>query len=41
MRAFAEREILPHIEEWELAGELPRELSRRTAAAGLLGVGFP
>ena len=41
LRAFAEREILPHIEEWELAGELPRELSRRTAAAGLLGVGFP
>jgi acyl-CoA dehydrogenase len=41
VRAFAEREILPHIEAWELAGELPRELSRRTAEAGLLGVGFP
>ncbi len=41
VRAFAERAILPHIEEWELAGELPRELSRRTASAGLLGVGFP
>jgi acyl-CoA dehydrogenase len=41
VRAFAEREILPHIEEWEQIGELPRELSRRTAEAGLLGVGFP
>ena len=41
VRAFAEREILPHIEEWEQIGELPRELSRRTAQAGLLGVGFP
>ena len=41
VRAFAEREILPHIDEWEQVGELPRDLSRRTAAAGLLGVGFP
>ena len=41
VRAFAEREILPHIDEWERLGELPRELSRKTAAAGLLGVGFP
>ncbi len=41
VRAFAEREILPHVDEWEQVGELPRELSRRAAAAGLLGVGFP
>lgn len=41
VRAFAEREILPHVAEWEQIGELPRELSRRTAEAGLLGVGFP
>lgn len=41
VRAFAETEILPHVDEWERAGELPRELSRRTAEAGLLGVGFP
>ncbi len=41
VRTFAEREILPHIDEWEQAGELPRDLSRKTAAAGLLGVGFP
>lgn len=40
VRTFAEREVLPHIEEWEQAGELPRDLSRRTAQAGLLGVGF-
>ena len=41
LRAFTEREILPHVDEWEQAGELPRELSRKAAAAGLLGVGFP
>jgi acyl-CoA dehydrogenase len=40
LRAFAEREIIPHVDEWEQAGELPRDLSRRTAEAGLLGVGF-
>ncbi|GFG74850.1 acyl-CoA dehydrogenase family protein [Mycobacterium botniense] len=41
VRAFAEREILPNIAEWERAGELPRELHRRAGAAGLLGAGFP
>jgi len=41
VRAFAEREILPHVDSWERIGELPRDLSRRTAEAGLLGVGFP
>ncbi len=41
VRTFAEREILPHVDEWERVGELPRDLSRKAAAAGLLGVGFP
>ncbi len=41
VRAFVEREILPHAAEWERAGELPRELHRRAADAGLLGIGFP
>ena len=41
MRAFAEREVLPHVNEWEHTGELPRELHLKAAAAGLLGAGFP
>ncbi|GAY18713.1 acyl-CoA dehydrogenase family protein [Mycobacterium sp. shizuoka-1] len=41
VRSFAEREILPHIQEWERAGELPRDLHRRAAAAGLLGADLP
>ena len=41
VRAFTEREILPHVDEWERAGELPRDLHRRAGAAGLLGAGFP
>jgi acyl-CoA dehydrogenase len=41
VRSFAEREILPNIDEWEHIGELPRELHRRAGQAGLLGAGFP
>jgi acyl-CoA dehydrogenase len=41
VRSFAEREILPHVDEWERIGELPRELHRRAGAAGLLGANFP
>ncbi|GJF16386.1 acyl-CoA dehydrogenase [Mycolicibacterium cyprinidarum] len=41
VRAFAEREVLPHVEEWERLGELPRELHRKAAATGLLGASFP
>lgn len=41
VRAFAEREILPHVDEWERIGELPRGLHRLAGAAGLLGAGFP
>lgn len=41
VRAFAEREVLPHAEEWERVGELPRDLHRKAASAGLLGAAFP
>ena len=41
VRDFTEREVLPHLDEWELAGELPRELHKQAAHAGLLGVAFP
>lgn len=40
VRRFAQTECAPHIEAWERAGELPRELHRKAAGAGLLGVGF-
>ncbi len=41
MRSFAEREILPHADDWERAGELPRDLHRRAAEIGLLGTELP
>ena len=41
VRSFAEREILPHVDEWERSGDLPRELHRAAGDAGLLGSNFP
>jgi acyl-CoA dehydrogenase len=40
-RDFTAREIAPSVDEWERAGLLPRELHRKAAHAGLLGVAFP
>src|SRR5690606_12733992 len=39
-RTFVEREILPHLAQWEDDGEVPRELHLAAAKQGLLGVGF-
>ena len=41
MRRFVAREIAPHVNEWDEAGEFPREMYRKAAQTGLLGVGFP
>jgi acyl-CoA dehydrogenase len=41
VRAFTEREIVPHLPAWEAAGDVPRDLHRRAGELGLLGVGFP
>jgi acyl-CoA dehydrogenase len=41
VRDFTTREILPSLDAWEEAGELPRSLHRAAAEAGLLGAGFP
>ncbi|MGV0604406.1 acyl-CoA dehydrogenase family protein [Mycolicibacterium sp. XJ1904] len=41
VRAFAEREVLPHVDEWERDGELPRDLHLKAGESGLLGAGFP
>ncbi|BBZ30197.1 acyl-CoA dehydrogenase [Mycolicibacterium madagascariense] len=41
VRDFAEREILPHANEWERTGDIPRELHRKAGDAGLLGAGMP
>jgi len=38
IRQFAEREIAPYYEEWELAGITPRELFTKAGANGFLGM---
>lgn len=38
--SFTEKEIAPHLPQWEDAGEVPRELHKKAADAGLLGVAF-
>ncbi|MEU8328406.1 acyl-CoA dehydrogenase family protein [Micromonospora sp. NPDC048839] len=40
-RAFVIREVLPHLDGWERAGEVPRSLHATAAKLGLLGIGFP
>jgi len=41
VRRFVEREILPHQDDWERAGELPRELHSKAAELGLIGLSYP
>jgi acyl-CoA dehydrogenase len=41
VRKFTEQEVVPHLSDWERAGELPRSLHRTAAEIGLLGIGFP
>ena len=38
--AFVEREVAPHIEEWEQAGEIPKSLWPRMGGLGFLGVEY-
>lgn len=41
VRRFVEREVLPHVADWEEAEEFPRELYRKAGEAGILGIGYP
>jgi acyl-CoA dehydrogenase len=41
VRRFMTAEVLPNIDQWEADGELPRELHKKAAAAGILGLNYP
>ena len=41
VRAFVEKEVTPHVAEWEDAGRIPREFWRRLGELGFLGLEFP
>jgi acyl-CoA dehydrogenase len=40
-RQFTRREVVPYLQQWEDAGEVPRALHVKAAHQGLLGVSFP
>ncbi len=41
VRRFVAAEVAPNIDAWEDARSLPRDLHRKAAAAGILGLGYP
>jgi acyl-CoA dehydrogenase len=41
VRRFVAKEIAPNVDEWEAAREFPRELYKRCAELGFLGLKFP
>ena len=41
VRRFVAKEITPHAADWDEAATFPRELYRKAAEVGLLGLGFP
>jgi acyl-CoA dehydrogenase len=41
VRKFVGAEVLPYLEVWEAAGELPRALHEAAAQAGLIGLAYP
>ena len=41
VQRFVARELAPHATEWDEAGEFPRDLYPRAAAAGLFGLRLP
>ncbi len=40
VRAFVEREVAPHIEAWEAAGQIPKSVWPRMGSLGFLGVEY-
>jgi acyl-CoA dehydrogenase len=41
VKEFVDKEVKPFIDEWEDAGEFPRELYKKAADVGILGTGYP
>jgi alkylation response protein AidB-like acyl-CoA dehydrogenase len=41
IRAFVEKEVTPHVAEWEDAGRIPKSFWRRLGELGFLGLEFP
>src|SRR5258708_23460076 len=40
VRAFVQKEVEPHVEEWEEAGQIPKSIWPRMGELGFLGVEY-
>src|SRR5438132_10823877 len=40
VRAFVEKEVMPHVEAWETAGRMPKSIFRRMGELGFLGLEY-
>src|SRR5258707_2551481 len=40
VRAFVQKEVEPHVEEWEAAGQMPKSIWPRMGELGFLGVEY-
>jgi acyl-CoA dehydrogenase len=41
LRDFLQQEVIPHVDEWEEAGRIPKELWRKFGDMGYLGLNYP
>ncbi|PTX61871.1 acyl-CoA dehydrogenase/citronellyl-CoA dehydrogenase [Melghirimyces profundicolus] len=41
IRKFVDKEVTPYVEEWEKAGEFPRDILERMGELGFLGLRYP
>ena len=41
VRQFIEKEVVPHAEEWEAAGQIPRSIWHMMGKTDLLGINYP
>jgi acyl-CoA dehydrogenase len=41
VKEFVDKEIIPHVDEWEELNEFPRDLYKKAGDVGILGIGYP
>ena len=41
VKEFVDKEIVPHIDDWEEMNEFPRDLYQKAGDVGILGIGYP
>jgi acyl-CoA dehydrogenase len=41
VKEFVDKEIVPHIDDWEEMNEFPRDLYKKAGDVGIMGIGYP